>query len=61
MKVLDPGAEDHRAYPQREFARKHEAARSRKPNEIMHALGEWQGEDPATGFHLIKSAGWPRS
>lgn len=25
-------------------------------NEIMHALGEWQGEDPATGFHLIKQA-----
>jgi hypothetical protein len=22
-------------------------------NEIMHALGEWQGVDPVTGFHLI--------
>lgn len=23
-------------------------------NEILDALGEWQGEDPATGFHLVK-------
>ncbi|MEQ9219299.1 MAG: DEAD/DEAH box helicase [Cyclobacteriaceae bacterium] len=23
---------------------------------IMHELGEWQGIDPATGFHLIKTA-----
>ncbi len=27
----------------------------RQVNEIMSALGEWQGEDPATGFHLIKA------
>ncbi len=23
-------------------------------NEILNALGEWQGEDPVTGFHLVK-------
>ena len=23
-------------------------------NEILDALGEWQGEDPATGFHLVR-------
>jgi superfamily II DNA or RNA helicase len=23
---------------------------------IIHALGEWQGTDPATGFHLVKTA-----
>ncbi len=26
-------------------------------NEIMHTLGEWEGVDPATGFHLIKIHG----
>ena len=25
-------------------------------NEIMHGLGEWQGVDPATGFHLVLAA-----
>lgn len=27
--------------------------KEREVNEIMHALGEWKGIDPATGFHLI--------
>jgi hypothetical protein len=22
----------------------------------MHALSEWQGSDPATGFHLVKTS-----
>jgi hypothetical protein len=26
-------------------------------NEIMHTLGEWEGVDSATGFHLIKTHG----
>ncbi len=26
----------------------------REVNEILDALGEWQGEDPQTGFHLVK-------
>lgn len=30
--------------------------KEREVNEIMGALGEWQGVDPATGFHLIKTA-----
>ena len=29
--------------------------KEREVNEIMSALGEWQGVDPATGFHLIKA------
>lgn len=27
--------------------------KEREVNEIMHALGEWKGIDPTTGFHLI--------
>jgi hypothetical protein len=30
-------------------------------NEIMGALGEWQGVDSATGFHLIKARACPHS
>ena len=29
--------------------------KEREVNEIMSALGDWQGVDPSTGFHLIKS------
>lgn len=29
--------------------------KEREVNEIMHALGEWKGVDPATGFHLIQT------
>ena len=29
--------------------------KEREVNEIMCALGDWQGVDPATGFHLIKA------
>ena len=29
--------------------------KEREVNEIMHALGEWQGIDPVTGFHQIRS------
>lgn len=29
--------------------------KEREVNEILHALGEWQGIDPATGFHQIKA------
>lgn len=31
--------------------------KAREVNEIMDALGEWQGVDPVTGFHLIKARG----
>jgi superfamily II DNA or RNA helicase len=30
--------------------------KEREVNEIMQALGEWQGVDPATGFHQVRSA-----
>ena len=29
--------------------------KEREVNEIMHALGEWKGIDPATGFHQVRS------
>lgn len=29
--------------------------KEREVNEIMHALGEWKGVDPVTGFHLIQT------
>lgn len=29
--------------------------KEREVNEIMHALGEWKGIDPATGFHLLQT------
>lgn len=29
--------------------------KEREVNEIMSALGEWQGIDPATGFHLVET------
>lgn len=29
--------------------------KEREVNEIMSSLGDWQGVDPATGFHLIKA------
>ena len=29
--------------------------KEREVNEIMHALGEWQGVDSATGFHQLRS------
>jgi len=29
--------------------------KEREVNEIMHALGEWKGVDPTTGFHLIQT------
>lgn len=30
--------------------------KEREVNEIMHALGEWKGTDPATGFHLLQTS-----
>ncbi len=29
--------------------------KEREVNEIMHALGEWQGVDPVTGFHQLRT------
>lgn len=29
--------------------------KEREVNEIMHALGEWKGVDPATGFHRVQT------
>ena len=49
-----PGAEDDRPHPERQLRARAPRTRSRKPSEIMEALGEWLGEDPATGFHLIE-------
>jgi superfamily II DNA or RNA helicase len=34
--------------------------KEREVNEIMHALGEWKGIDPATGFHQIQTPGGRR-
>jgi hypothetical protein len=53
MKVLDPTQKTIVHIPNVN-ARESTKDKIREANEIMDALGEWQGEDPATGFHLIK-------
>jgi len=53
-KVLDPALKTIVHIPNvnsRESLRDKE----REVNEIMHALGEWKGIDPATGFHQIQT------
>ncbi len=53
-KVLDPGLKTivHIPHP---AARESLKDKEREVNDIMGSLGDWQGVDPATGFHLVKS------
>lgn len=53
-KVLDPTLKTivHIPHP---AARESLRDKEREVNEIMSALGDWQGVDPTTGFHLIKA------
>ncbi|MDY7566669.1 DEAD/DEAH box helicase [Pseudomonas sp. RTC3] len=53
-KVLDPALKTivHIPHP---AARESLKDKEREINEIMSALGDWQGVDPVTGFHLIKA------
>lgn len=53
-KVLDPALKTivHIPHP---AARESLKNKEREINEIMSALGDWQGVDPVTGFHLIKA------
>ncbi|MDP2244722.1 DEAD/DEAH box helicase [Pseudomonas sp.] len=53
-KVLDPALKTIIHIPNVN-ARESLKDKEREVNEIMSALGEWQGVDPATGFHLIKA------
>ena len=53
-KVLDPSLKTIVHIPNVN-ARESLKDKEREVNEIMSALGEWQGVDPATGFHLIKA------
>lgn len=53
-KVLDPTLKTIVHIPNVN-ARESLKDKEREVNEIMSALGEWQGVDPATGFHIIKA------
>ena len=53
-KVLDPALKTIIHIPNVN-ARESLKDKEREVNEIMSSLGEWQGVDPATGFHLIKA------
>lgn len=53
MKVLDPDLKTIVHIPNVN-SRESTTDKIREANEIMSALGEWEGEDPATGFHLIR-------
>ncbi len=53
-KVLDPSLKTIIHIPNVN-ARESLKDKEREVNEIMSALGDWQGVDPATGFHLIKA------
>ena len=53
MKVLDPALKTIVHIPNVN-SRESTKDKIKEANEIMDALGDWQGEDPATGFHLIK-------
>ncbi|WP_285258978.1 DEAD/DEAH box helicase [Halopseudomonas bauzanensis] len=54
-KVLDPALKTIVHIPSVN-ARESLKDKEREVNEIMHALGEWKGLDPDTGFHLIQAA-----
>lgn len=53
-KVLDPALKTIVHIPNVN-ARESLKDKEREVNEIMNSLGDWQGVDPATGFHLIKA------
>jgi len=53
-KVLDPSLKTIVHIPNVN-ARESLKDKEREVNDIMHALGDWQGVDTATGFHLIKA------
>lgn len=52
MKVLDPALKTIVHIPNVN-SRESTKDKHREVEEIMHALGEWKGVDPQTGFHLI--------
>ncbi len=53
-KVLDPSLKTIVHIPNVN-ARESLKDKEREVNEIMSTLGDWQGVDPATGFHLVKT------
>ncbi len=53
-KVLDPALKTIVHIPNVN-ARESLKDKEREVNEIMHALGEWKGIDPASGFHQIQT------
>ncbi len=53
MKVLDPSLKTIVHIPNVN-SRESTKDKVKEANEIMDALGVWQGEDPATGFHLVQ-------
>ena len=53
-KVLDPQLKTIVHIPNVN-ARESLKDKEREVNEIMHALGDWKGIDPATGFHQIRT------
>lgn len=53
-KVLDPQLKTIVHIPNVN-ARESLKDKEREVNEIMHALGDWKGIDPGTGFHLIQT------
>jgi hypothetical protein len=53
-KVLDPALKTIVHIPNVN-ARESLKDKEREVNEIMHALGEWKGIDPVTGFHQIRT------
>jgi len=53
MKVLDPMRKTIVHIPNVN-SRESTKDKVKEANEIMDALGDWQGEDPVTGFHLVK-------
>ena len=53
MKVLDPTLKTIVHIPSVN-SRESTKDKIKEANEIMDALGEWLGEDPATGFHLVR-------
>jgi hypothetical protein len=53
MKVLDPSMKPIVHIPNVN-SRESTKDKVKEVNEIMDALGSWEGEDPVTGFHLVR-------
>ena len=53
MKVLDPSMKTIVHIPNVN-SRESTKDKVKEVNEIMDALGSWEGEDPVTGFHLVR-------